>query len=108
MAASTLANSSHSHQSLADIVRSPAPPSYAKLQPKFQVFATEKLEYHWRVVALATNRTVFRHKNLPFALKKCTWLNDQRREAHAALLQSRSRASAMSTALARIEKKDLK
>jgi len=55
----TLANSPNSHQSLADIVRSFAPPSYAKPRPEFKVFATEKLEYHWRVLALATNLTVF-------------------------------------------------
>jgi len=106
MARPTLTNPPNPYQSLADMVRSFVPPSYAKPQPEFQMFATDTLEYHWRIAALGTNRTVSHHKSLTFELKKCTWLNEQRREAHAVLLQSRSCASAMSTAIARIQKKD--
>ena len=81
MAASTLANSPKSHQLLADIARSLAPLTCRKSQPEFQVFPTGEAEYHWRIVALATDRTISRHKSLTYALRKCTRLNEQREEA---------------------------
>jgi hypothetical protein len=80
VATSTLANYPNPHQLLAEIARPFAPPSYSKPQPEFLVFPTGKAEYHWRVAAVATNRTISRHKSLTFALRKCTRLNVQRGE----------------------------
>ena len=77
MATTTLANSPQSHQLVAEVAR----PSCPKLQPDFRVFPTGKAEYHWRVAALATNRTISRHKSLTLALRKCTRLNEQQGEA---------------------------
>ena len=78
MATSTLANPLNSHRLLADVARPFAPPTCRKSQPAFRVFPTGKTEYHWRIVALATNQTISRHKSLTFALRKCTRLNKQR------------------------------
>jgi len=80
VATSTLANSPDSHQLFAERVRPLAPPSYPKPQPEFLVFPGGETEYHWRIVALATNRTVSRHKSLTRTLRKCTRLNDRRGE----------------------------
>ena len=77
MATSTLANSRQSHQLVTGMTR----PSYPKPQPRFHVFPTGKAEYHWRVAALATNRTISRHKSLTLALRKCTRLNEPRGKA---------------------------
>ena len=78
MATSTLANPSSSHWLLAETGRLFAPPIYRKSLPEFRVFPTGQTEYHWRIVALASNRTISRHNSLKFALKKCTWLNNRR------------------------------
>ena len=80
MATSTLANSPNPHELLAGIARPFAPPRHPKSRPAFLVFPTGKPEYHWRIVALAANQTISRHKNLTFALRKCTQLNKQRGE----------------------------
>jgi hypothetical protein len=79
VARSTLANSFNPHQLFA-AVRSFTPPSYPQPQSAFRVFPTGEAEYHWHIVALATNQTVSRHKSLSFALRKCTQLNEQRTE----------------------------
>ena len=50
-----------------------------KPQPQFLVFPTGQKTFHWRVVAVETNRTVSRHKNLRPALRKAEWLNQHRR-----------------------------
>jgi hypothetical protein len=80
VATSTLANSPNPHQLFAKTVRPFAPPSFLKLQPRFRVFPTGEAEYHWLVAALATNRTISRHKSLTFALRKCARLNERRSE----------------------------
>jgi hypothetical protein len=80
VATATLANSPNSHQLLADTVRPFAPASHPKLQTEFRVFPTGDAEYHWRIAALANNRTISQHKSLSFALRKCTRLNRQHRE----------------------------
>ena len=80
MATSTLANSPNPYQLFAAIVQPFAPRTYQKPQPNFRVFPTGDAEYHWRIVALGTSRTISRHKILSFALKKCTRLNEQRDE----------------------------
>ena len=80
MATSTLANSSNPHRLFAETARPFVPPPHAKSQFQFQLFPTGKPEYHWRIVALATNRTISRHKSLTGALRKCTRLNKQRGE----------------------------
>jgi hypothetical protein len=41
------------------------------------VLPTGEAEYHWRIVALATNQTISHHKSLTYALRKCTRLNRQ-------------------------------
>lgn len=77
MATSTLANPPNPHQLLAAVVPSFAPPSCPKASA-FRVFPTGKAEYHFRIVALAGNRTISRHKSLSSAVRKCTRLNEQR------------------------------
>ena len=64
-------------QLFAEIVQTFAPPSYPKRQPGFRVFPTGTAKYHWRIVALTSNRAISRHKSLTFALKKCIRLNEQ-------------------------------
>ena len=76
MATSTLAKSPVPHQLFTETVRPFAPASYPKPQSRFRVFATGEAAYHWRVVALATSRTISRHKSLSLALGKCIRLND--------------------------------
>ena len=76
MATPTLANSLNFHSS-PTVLRPFVPPGYPKPQPQFFVFPTGKERYPWRIVALATNRTVSRHNSLPFAVRKCTRLNGQ-------------------------------
>ena len=78
MAKSTLANSPIPHQLFAGIVRPFARPNSPRPQPDFRVFSTGEAEYHWRIAAITTNRTISRHKSLTFALRKCTLLNAQR------------------------------
>ena len=80
MAVPTLANSPNCHQLLADVVRPFVPQSCPKSQSAFRVFPTSEAEFHWRIAAITTNRTISRHKSLTFALKKCTRLNEQRSE----------------------------
>jgi hypothetical protein len=80
VATSTLAKAPNSHQLLADTMRPFAPPNRPKPQPEFMVSPTGRAEYHWRIVALATDRTISRHKSLIFALRKCNRLNEQRDE----------------------------
>jgi hypothetical protein len=80
VATSTLANPLNLLQLFTRIVRPFPPLTYAKSQPEFQVFPTGKAEYHWRIVALGTSKTISRHKSLSFALRKCTRLNEQRSE----------------------------
>jgi hypothetical protein len=80
VATSTLANPSNPHPLFA-AVRAFVLPSYPKPQPEFRVFPTGEAEYYWRIVALATDRTISRHKSLSFALRKCTRLNGQRGKA---------------------------
>ena len=75
MADPTLANPSR--QSLANIARPFSRITQSKSQPEFRVLSTGEAEYHWRIAALATNRTISRHKSLGFALKKCARLNQQ-------------------------------
>lgn len=77
MATSTLANPHSCHQSFPEIARLFAPPSCPKTQPAYLVFPTGMAEYQWRVAALATKRTISRHKSLAVALRKCTRLNKQ-------------------------------
>jgi len=77
MARPTLANS-HSFHPLFAETGPFAPTAYPKSQPEFRVFPTGNAEYHWRIAASATNRTISRHKSLTFALRKCTWLNNSR------------------------------
>lgn len=79
MATSTLANSLYPPL-FADTGRPFARAAYPKSQPEFRVFPTEEPKYNWRIVALASNRTMSRHNSLAFALKKCTWLNGRRDE----------------------------
>jgi hypothetical protein len=57
---------------------------FAQRQREFRVFPTGDAEYHWRIVASRTNRTVSRHKSLSFALRKCSRLNKTapRRASH--------------------------
>lgn len=81
MATSTLANPPNSYQLFGETVRPFAPPTHPTSQSEFRVFPTGKAEYHWRVVALATSRTISHHKSLSLALKKCTRLNEQRGKA---------------------------
>lgn len=78
MATPTLANPSNPHHLFADTARLFAPALYPKSQPEFLVFPTGQPQYHWCVVASATNRTVSLHNSLPLALRKCTRLNKQR------------------------------
>ena len=78
MAISTLANSPNPHRLIADIVRPFAPSNHPKPQPEFRVFPTGEAKYPWHIRVLAVNRSVSLHKNLSFALKKCTRLNKQR------------------------------
>jgi hypothetical protein len=80
VATSTLANSLDPHPLFSERPRRFAPPSCSKSQSEFRVFPTGHAEYHWRVVALATNRSISRHKSLTLALRKCTRLNQQGRE----------------------------
>ena len=80
VARSTLAKSLDPHPLLAEILPPQARLRYAKRQPEFRVFPTGSAEYHWRVVALGSNRTISRHKSLTVALRKCTRLNEQRSE----------------------------
>jgi len=75
VATSTVAKSLDPYPLLAEILPPQARLRYAKRQPEFRVFPTGSAEYHWRVVALATSRTISRHKSLALALRKCTWLN---------------------------------
>jgi hypothetical protein len=58
-----------------------APPDRPKTHPDFRVFSTGQSEYRWCIVALATNQTVSQHKSLPYALRKCTRLNEPRKQA---------------------------
>ena len=67
MARPTLANPPRHQQLLA----SPKP------RPDFRVFPVSEAEYHWRIVVLATNQTISRHKSLSFAIRKCTQLNSR-------------------------------
>ena len=76
MAKSTVANSPDPHQLCAGIVRPFACPNSPRPQPDFRVFSTGEAEYHWRIAAITTNRTISRHKSLGFALRKCTRLNE--------------------------------
>jgi hypothetical protein len=78
VATSNLANPPDHHQLFAETERSVAVPMQPKPQPEFRVFPTGEAEYHWRIAALATNRTISRHNSLTFALRKCTRLNEQR------------------------------
>ena len=80
MASLTLANSPNPHPLSAESVRPFVPPRHPKPRPEFRVFPTGKPEYHWRIVAVASNQTISRHKSLTFALRKCTQLNKQRGE----------------------------
>ncbi|HZP63825.1 MAG TPA: hypothetical protein VFB28_10460 [Terriglobales bacterium] len=77
MAVSTLANPSNSHQPLRTRARTSSPAFHLPSTPKFRVLATGEADYHWRIVALATNHTVSHHKSLTYALRKCTRLNRQ-------------------------------
>ena len=77
MATPTLANPLNPHPLFARIVRPVVSRRYPKSQSDFRVFPTGEAEYHWRIAALATNKTISRHKNLSFALRKCTRLNDR-------------------------------
>ena len=77
MAKATLANHPKPHQLLADVVRPFVPQSHPKSQSAFRVFPTGEAEFHWRIAALATNRTISRHKSLTFAIRKCARLNKQ-------------------------------
>jgi hypothetical protein len=77
VATSTLANPPSSHQWLA-VVRLPPRQRHPKSPSSFRVFPTGEAEYHWRIVALATDRTISRHKSLTYALRKCVRLNGQR------------------------------
>jgi hypothetical protein len=61
----------------ARIVRPVASRRYSQPQSGFRVFPTGEARYHWRIAALATNKTISRHKSLSFALMKCTRLNDR-------------------------------
>jgi hypothetical protein len=78
VAAPTVAKSPNPHQFSAEILRPFALPICPKPQPAFLVFPTGTTEYPWRVAALASNRTISRHKSLSFALRKCTSLNKKR------------------------------
>jgi hypothetical protein len=78
VATSTLAKLLNSHPLFAARVRLSARSSCPKPQPHFRVFPTGDAEYHWRIAALANNRTISQHKSLSFALRKCTRLNEQR------------------------------
>lgn len=78
MAGSTLANFPNPHQLFAEIPRLFARPRYPEPHLEFLVFPSSEAEYHWRITALSTNRTVSRHKSLVFALRKCTRLNERR------------------------------
>jgi hypothetical protein len=80
VAISTLANSLNLHPLFAARVRLSARPNYPKPQPDFRVFPTGEAEYHWRVVALGTSRTISRHKSLTLAPRKCARLNGERRK----------------------------
>ena len=80
MATSTLANSSNPHRLFAETARPFVPPTHPKSQPQFRVFATGTADYPWGIVAVASNRTIFHHQSLTFALRKCTRLNKQRGE----------------------------
>jgi len=75
VATPTLANPLSAHQLFARIVRPVASRRYPKPHPNFRVFPTGEAEYHWRIAALATDRTISRHKSLSFALRTCTRLN---------------------------------
>jgi hypothetical protein len=75
----TLPNSANPHRFFAPKLRPLPPPNYPNPQREFLVFPTGKSEYHWRIVALATNRTMSRHQSPSFALRKCLRLNQQRR-----------------------------
>jgi hypothetical protein len=77
VATPTLANFRNRPPLFADFGR-PAPRIHAKPQPQFRVFPSDQVQFHWRIVALASNRTVSRHNSLGFALKKCTRLNGRR------------------------------
>jgi hypothetical protein len=79
VATPTLANSLY-RPLFADTQRPFARTAYPKSQPEFRVFPGDRAEYHWRIVALATDRTVSRHNSLPFAVKKCTRLNRRREQ----------------------------
>jgi hypothetical protein len=46
-----------------------------------RVFPTGEAEYHWRIVALATNQTISLHRSLTYALRKCARLNEQPQNA---------------------------
>jgi hypothetical protein len=77
VATSTLANPLNAHQLFARIVRPVPSRRYPKPQSDFRVFPTGEAEYHWRIAAFATNKTISQHKSLGFAIRKCTWLNDR-------------------------------
>jgi hypothetical protein len=77
VATPTLANSLNAHQLFARIAPPVTSPRYAKSQSDFRVLPTGEAEYHWRIAALATKKTISRHKSLSFALRKCTRLNDR-------------------------------
>jgi hypothetical protein len=77
VATPTLANPLNAHQLFARIVRPIASRRYPKPQFDFRVFPTGEAEYHWRIAALVTNKTISRHESLSSALKKCTRLNDR-------------------------------
>jgi hypothetical protein len=81
VAASTVTNPTNAHQLFPGTARVFPLPHRPKAHPHFRVFPTGETEYHWCIVALATNRTISRHKSLARALRKCSWLNEQRGKA---------------------------
>ena len=91
MATFTLANFCNSDQLFAEIRQPLRVPSYPKPRGEFLVFPTGETEYHWRIAALATNRTVSRHKSLIFALRKCSSLNQQHEKSQRDPLKAHPR-----------------
>ena len=78
MASSTLTNPANSYRLSAHAERPFAPMSNVKPKSHFLVFATGEAEYRWRIVALATKRTISPRMSIAFTVRKCARLNGQR------------------------------
>lgn len=91
MAASTLTNPTNAHHLFPKVARVFPLPDHPEGHPQFRVFPTGESEYHWRIVVLASNQTISRHKSLAIALSKCSSLNQQRSKTQLDPLKSRSR-----------------